>query len=302
MLLKGRTESNELLTMRYLNIRMDLTEKEKFHYLNLEKGFEGEVQFDQLASGLQEERYIINDLLLEVNNSYFQIDTTIISQRAIYLLDIKNFEGNYYLKSDKLYSAKTGRECKNPIDQLKRSGTLFRQLLQNLKQDYLVETLVIFINPEFTLYQAPMDQPIILSTQVNHFLRELDKIPSKLNDGHKKLAQKLISLHQTKNPFAILPTYHYDQQQKGVYCKFCKSFKVSIKNNKLVCEKCGGYEKIELAILRNVNEFKLLFPDRKITTHNIYEWCNLDLTKRTFCRVLKKNYSIFGNTSNAYYE
>ncbi|CAH2716074.1 hypothetical protein BACCIP111895_03258 [Neobacillus rhizosphaerae] len=302
MLLRGRSESDELMAMRYLNTRMELTEKEKFHYSKLEKGFEGEVKFDLLAESLQEERYIINDLLLEVNNSYFQLDTLIISQGVIHLLDIKNFQGDCYLESDKLYAMKTGREYKNPVDQLKRSTTLFRQLLQNLKQNYLVEASVLFINPEFTLYQAPMDQPIILPTQVNSFLKDLNKTLSKLNDGHKKLAQKLISLHQTKNPFTVLPKYNYDQLQKGVYCKTCKSFLIYIKNNDFVCGKCGGHEKIELAILRNVEEFNLLFPDRKITTHSIYEWCKVDLNKRTFCRILKRNYTAFGNTRETYYK
>jgi hypothetical protein len=217
MLLKSRAESHELLIMRSLNTRFELTEKEKFHYLNLEKGYEGEVNFDLLAESLQEEEFIINELLLEVNNSYFQIDTLIISQGVIHLLDIKNYQGDCYLKSDKLYSFVTDREYKNPIDQLKRSATLFRQLLQNLKQNYLVDASVIFINPEFNLYQAPMDQPIILPTQVNRFLRDLNKTPSKLNEDHKKLAQKLISLHQTKNPFTVLPNYNYNQLQKGIY-------------------------------------------------------------------------------------
>ncbi|PLR84689.1 nuclease-related domain-containing protein [Bacillus sp. V33-4] len=301
MLLKGRSESDELKATRYLNTRMELTNKEKFHYVNLEKGYEGEVRFDLQAEILEEERYIINDLLLEVNNSYFQIDTLILSQGVIHLLDIKNYQGDCYLEADKLYSVTTAREYKNPVDQLKRSATLFRQLLQNLKQNYLVEAPVIFINPEFTLFQAPMDQPIILPTQVNRFLKDLNKTPSKLNDGHKKLAQTLISLHQTKNPFTQLPKYNYEQLQKGMYCKTCKSFLVSIKNNDFVCRKCGGHENIQLAILRNVKEFQLLFPDRKITTRSIYEWCKVGLNKRTFCRVLKKNYTSFGSTSDTYY-
>ncbi|MEH6988240.1 nuclease-related domain-containing protein [Cytobacillus firmus] len=65
--------------MRYLNTRMELTEKEKQHWANLEKGYEGEVKFDLLTEKLTEERLVIHDLLLEVNNSYFQIDTLIIS-------------------------------------------------------------------------------------------------------------------------------------------------------------------------------------------------------------------------------
>jgi hypothetical protein len=302
MILKGRSESDELMTMRYLHKRMELTEKEKFYYFNLEKGYEGEGKFDLLVESLQGERYIINDLLLEVNNSYFQIDTLIISQGVIHLLDIKNFQGDCYLESDKLYSVTTNREFKNPADQLKRSTTLFRLLLQNLKQNYLVEPSVIFINPEFTLYQAPMDQPFILPTQINRFLNDLNIAPSMLNDGHNKLAQNLISLHQTKNPFNTLPKYNYDTLQKGIYCKSCMSFQIFIKNNNFVCGSCEGLEKFEPAILRNVEEFKLLFPDRKITTQSIYAWCKVELNKRTFCRILKKNYTAYGNTRDTYYK
>jgi len=302
MLLKGRSESDELKTMRYLNMRMELTEKERFHYSNLEKGYEGEVKFDQLIENLQEERMIINDLLLEVNNSYFQIDSLIISQGKIQLLDIKNYEGDYYIESDKLFAVKTRREYKNPINQLKRSESLFRMLLQNLKQKCPIEAFVIFINPEFTLYQAPTDLPIILPTQVNRFLRDLNESRSALNDGHKKLAQKLISLHQTNNPFTMLPGYNYDQLQKGIYCISCGSFHTYKKNYDLVCGKCGEYERTESSILRSVEEFKFLFPEQRITTQNISEWCMVDLNKKTISRVLKKNYTILGKAKNTYYK
>lgn len=195
----------------------------------------------------------------------------------------------------------TGREYKNPVYQLKRSATLFRQLLQTLKQNYPVEASVIFINREFTLYQAPLDEPIILPTQVNRYLNDLNKFPSKLNDGHRKLAQNLLSLHQTKNPFTSVPEYQYDKLLKGMYCEACKSMLLSVKNNNFVCGKCGGHEKIERAILRSVSEFMVLFPERKITTQSIYEWCSADLSKKTFCRVLKKNYKALGTTRDTYY-
>ena len=66
------TEKVELNQMNYSSAyrifkheNLELTDKEKFHYLNLEKGYEGEVKFDQLTNleTLREERYIINDLL-----------------------------------------------------------------------------------------------------------------------------------------------------------------------------------------------------------------------------------------------
>lgn len=305
MLLKGRSESDELLILRALNTRMKLAEKERYHYLTLEKGYEGELQFDHLTERIEEERYIINDLLLEVNNAYFQIDTLIISQGGIHLIDVKNYQDDWYFESDKLYIAKTRREIKNPVDQLKRCETMLNQLLNQLlhqhKLNYLVESFVIFINPEFTLYQAPMDLPIIFPTQINRFLNELNKTPSKLNDGHKKLAQKLISLHQTKNPYGAFPKFNYDQLQKGVYCNRCNSFQVKVKNIGFEFQKCGHVESIDSCLIRHIEEFKLLNPGKKMTTQAIFDWCKTDLNKRTFLRVLKKNYTAIGNTKNTFY-
>lgn len=281
---------------------MDLSEKEQFRYSALEKGYEGEVKFDKLTENLQEERYIINDLLLEVNNSYIQIDTLILSQGVIHLLDIKNYQGDYYIDSDKLYTVATQGEYKNPVDQLKRSTTLFSQLLRKLNQNFLVESRVTFINPEFTLYQASMDLPIIFPPQVNRFINDFNKSESKLSERHKQLAQQLISHHQNKNPYGILPKYTYEQLKKGIYCKTCGSFLISKTGYFFLCKSCGGQERFEKAILRNVEEFILLFPDKKITTKNIYEWIDVYINKRTISRMLKKNYKSQGKTRDTYYK
>ncbi|WP_226644395.1 nuclease-related domain-containing protein [Mesobacillus subterraneus] len=302
MLLKKRSESKELVVLRYLNTRMELSAKDKFQLSNLEKGYRGEIEFDVLTEKLSEERYIIDDLLLQVNNSYFQIDKVIISGGLIHLLDVKYHEGDFYLESDKFFSVKSGREYKNPVIQLKRSETLFRQLLQNLKLNYLVQASVVFNNPEFTLYQAPMDLPIILPTQINRFLKEINDTPSKLDENHKILANKLLSLHNDKNPYTNLPEYNYEQLEKGMHCRACGSFNTSIKKQHLVCGKCGNSERAENAIIQQIEEFKLLLPEVKITAQSIYEWCNIDINKRRITRVLKKYYKAAGTTSDTYYE
>ncbi|WNF24195.1 nuclease-related domain-containing protein [Mesobacillus jeotgali] len=302
MLLKKRSESRELVVMRYLNMRKELSAKDKFQLSNLEKGYRGETEFDVLTEKLSEERYIIDDLLLQVNNSYFQIDKVIISGGLIHLLDVKYHEGDFYLESDRFYSVTSGKEYKNPIIQLKRSETLFRQLLQNLKLNYLVQASVVFNNPAFTLYQASMDLPIIFPTQINRFLKELNDTLSKLDENHKILAQKLLTLHHDKNPFTTLPEYNYEQLEKGMHCRACGSFNTSIKKQHLVCGKCGNSERAENAIIQQIEEFKLLFPERKITAQSIYEWCNIDINKRRITRVLKKYYKAAGNTSDTYYE
>jgi hypothetical protein len=302
MLLKKRTEPIELKVMRYLNTRMVLNAKEMFQLSNLEKGYAGEVQFDRMTESLTEDRYIIDDLWLQVNNSYFQLDKVIISKGFIHLLDVKNYEGDYYLESDKLYSVANGREHKNPVMQLQRSETLFRQLLQNLKLNYLVQATIIFINPEFTLYKVPMGQPMVLPSQINRFLIEIENTSSKMDENHRILAQKLLSLHQDKNPFSILPEYDYEKLEKGMHCRNCGSFHTSIKIQHLVCGRCGNSERVDRSIVHQIEEYKLLFPERKISTQSIYEWCNVDINKKRITRVLKKFYSAKGTTSNTYYE
>jgi hypothetical protein len=298
---KPRSVSYELMVLRILNARIDLSEKDKLDLLNLEKGFEGELMFDSLTEKLQEERFILNDLLLKVGNTYFQIDTTIISQATLHFFEVKNYEGDFYYESGLLYKTPK-KEIKDPILQLKKNESLMRQLLQSLKFQIQVEAWVIYINPEFTLFQAPRNLPMILPTQLNRFLKELDMMPSKLSERHKRLAEKLISLHHGKFPFTQLPSYDYSQLKKGVTCSKCHRFVNSVEGNKCVCVECGHKEEVDSAVIRNVREIRLLFPDRKITTQGVYEWCGGVIPKNTIRRVLKKHFKAVGSGRWLYYE
>ncbi|MCL6573119.1 MAG: NERD domain-containing protein [Bacillus sp. (in: Bacteria)] len=290
---KSRFEPDELKILRVLNTLMDFTAKEKQYYLNLEKDFEGEVMFDLLTEELQSDCFIINDLLLEFNNTIFQIDTLIIFQEALSLFEVKNYEGDFYYQSERFYT-KSGTEIKNPLLQLERSESLLRQLLQKLGLNLPIVANVVFINPEFTLYQAPLNEPIIFPNQLNHFMKKLDKNPSKLNERHRRLADKLVSLHLPESPYTRLPPYHYDRLKKSMICGECHSFSISIGERKIVCNECGCEEGVESAVMRSVEELKLLFPDKRITTNVVYEWCRVVESKKTIRRILKQNYIAIG--------
>ncbi|WP_231507605.1 hypothetical protein [Bacillus sp. UNC41MFS5] len=70
----------------------------------------------------------------------------------------------------------------------------------------------------------------------------------------------------------------------------------------VVCEKCGDVESIESAVLRTVEELKFLFPDIKITTSLVYEWCRVIKSKKMIRRILMKNYKAIGYGRWFYYE
>lgn len=284
-----------------MNKRMKLTEDEQMYYLNQEKGFQGEVQFDRLTEKLQRDCHILNDLQLESNKSSFQLDSSLIFQETYSLFDVKNFEGEY-VYGDEYFKTPSGRDIQNPLDQLKRSKLLLSNLLQSVGSKLTVEAYVIFINPQFTLFQTPPDLPFVLPTQLDRFMRKLDQKPSRLNQSHKNLADKLISLHQTVPPKIQLPNYSYETVKKGLTCCKCDSFSVMIVGKKLICGKCGVEEMVTVAVMRNVEEFKLLFPERKITTNVILEWCGVVDSRKRISRVLGKNLKITGLGQWAFYE
>ncbi len=290
----------ELVILRYLNIRMNLSPKDKQNYLILEKGFEGERKFSEWLKNNTSDCLILNDLLLEKNNTFFQIDSLLISQKTIYQFEVKNYEGDYYVDKDMWYMT-SGTEIKNPLHQLKRSESLLRRLLQDLGSTLSVESYLIFINPEFTLYQAPLHLPIIFPSQMNRFMKKLNVNSAKLNGSQTKLAEQLIALHTKESPFTRIPFYDYDQLQKGITCATCNSFLTTYKERNLICDICGNKENLESAVMRSVREFKLLFPDKKITTPIIFDWFGVIESKKTIRRILSKNFKVMFQGKLSYF-
>lgn len=297
---KSRTKSDELKILSYLNTRMKLPENYQQRYLSLKKGFEGEVMFDLLTEKLQCDCLILNDLLLKVNHTTFQIDTLIIKD-SLHVFEVKNYKGDYYYEADNFYP-KSGTEILNPLDQLKRCESLLRQLLQKNSFNFPTEARLVFINPEFTLYQAPKKKPIIYPTQLKSFMKNFDSTPSKLTSRHRKLARLLVSLHITKSAFTQVPTYEYDFLKKGSTCKDCNSFSISFERKKLVCDDCGCQEDLESAVLRSVKELRILFPGMKITTNVVFEWCGVIDSRKKISRILKKHFNVKGYGQWSYYE
>jgi hypothetical protein len=281
---------------------MELSLEDKKRYLYLEKGYQGEVYFDQLTSKLTNDLYILNDLCFDTNNSTLQIDTLIIAQNTVFPYEIKNQEGDYKYEAGNFYLKMSKDEIKNPLHQLNRSKLLLRPLLKNLGFPLPIEGNVTFVNPHFTLYQAPLNEPIIHPTQLNSLMKKLNELPSKLTNRHKTLADQLISMHQIDSPYTRFPPYRYEGLQKGFICEKCDLIVCAVDNpRKIICDKCGHEESIESAVLRSVEELVLLFPDIKITTNLVFEWCGGIGSKKAIRRVLLLNYRSIGFNKHRYF-
>ncbi|WP_188207887.1 nuclease-related domain-containing protein [Alkalibacillus aidingensis] len=301
MLYKPRSKPTELKILESLHDRMDLSTKDKHYFRKLKRGYEGEVLFDSFTAKLQSDCLILNDLLFKSNNTTFQIDSLIIKPTSIYLYEIKNLEGDYYYDSDQFFK-KPRYEITNPLHQIACSQSLFQHLLlqQGFKNN--IDASVVFINPTFTLYQAPLNQPLIFPTQVKRHLTELDSSSTTLNNYHKRLADKLISLHITESPVKNIPDYEYNQLRKGMKCPCCGSFEVYVEGRRCICSKCTHAEFASTAIIRSTEELMLLFPNMRITTSIIHDWCQVIDSEKRVRRVLDQHLVKVGTNRWAYYQ
>lgn len=305
MIYKPRYESLELLTLRYLSSRKTLLEKENQYYLSLEKGYEGEVKFDRFVEPVLTDWLLVNDLLLSHNNSFFQIDSLGITQDTIYLFDVKNFDGDFIVEGDTWKYLTTGKDIKNPLHQLQRCESLLKRMLEERGIHFPIKAFLIFINPEFTLYQAPLNPSIIFPTQLTQFIGNLSKERTALHGKHHKLAEYLVSVNQEGYPNPFVPKYEYGELCKGITCAGCGALIINKplvqQKWKLTCDNCFFEENMETIVLRSVKEIQLLFPEIRVNTTEVHEWCNGLINTKKIQRVLTQHYERKGRGKSSFY-
>lgn len=190
---------------------------------------------------------------------------------------------------------------KNPVHQQDRCKVLLRSLLSDLGYHYPLEPYLIFINPEFHLYITTINSSLVFASQTNRFLKKLNARSGKLHKRHYKLADQLVALHKVESPYPSLPTYHYERLEKGILCPKCYSFFSEIHGSILTCGHCGCTERVESAVLRSVTELTLLFPDQKITTKIVQDWCKIIKSEKTIRRILRKHFKLIRIGRSSYY-
>ncbi|MGM0847293.1 MAG: nuclease-related domain-containing protein [Bacillota bacterium] len=299
MILKKRGLPRELQILRAQRPRMNFSENEESYYLYKEKGYEGEVNFDKWAVPLSEKIIFLNDVNLNQNNNHFQVDSFGISSGTLHHFEVKNLQGDYSIVKGKWISP-LGNPVKNPLIQVDKTETLLNQLVNNHSIPLTVKSHLILINPEFHLYDVPSNLPIVYPAQMNRFRNNLLQNSARIRNSDVRLAEKVLSLCIGESPYNNVPKYSYEELRKGIVCRGCGEFYPEFKRV-LNCEFCGGKECSSEAVLRSVEEFKLLFPNIRLTTGRIQEWCRIVKDERTIQRVLRKNLAMMGSRKTSYY-
>lgn len=302
MIYKQRTKPYELVILDILDRRMELPPRFAKKLLNLGNGYTGEVELDPFSSSLGDQYLVLNDLRLPTadEETTFQIDTLVITPDALLVYEVKNYTGSYYYKNGRFFNS-WNQERKNPYTQVNDACISLRQLLQKWKVTYEVQAVLVFINPSFMLYQAPMGESILLRGQLEAHFQSLRQRDGNRHPKQESLARKLIEMHVERYEHPKFPDYSFSSLKKGIRCAKCGSWKIKVQRRCCVCQTCGRKEATADALRRNIQEYQLLFPDSPITAKRMTEWCGFP-SQQCVSRFLRGHYTLSGYTHRAFYE
>jgi len=167
-----------LQMLEILQHHMSLSADQQDTYEKLQRGYLGEEKLATLfRNELHQDHLALYGVQLQVNHSECQIDCLLLLAHAMYLFEVKNFQGDYYCDNQRWFFAPTNKEIKNPLHQLKRSDLLLQDFFTQQQISFKLIPRITFVHPEFHLYQAPLNTPIIFPNQLNRFVQKLSSVP-----------------------------------------------------------------------------------------------------------------------------
>lgn len=285
MAYKNRTKSITLQIMESLESRMSFTYQNKKYLINLQEGHVGETSLDKLTDCLGDQFLVLNDLYLKPKFSKsFQIDALIVAQQTIYLYEIKNYDGEYFY-GEEMFFREPDLEVNNPLLQLQTNKNGLTILQRELSCSFEIKSYVVFINPEFTLFNSPDDKRLLMHSQLNKHFSQMKTQNKMLSSDEIQLASQLIAHTIKATPFYDdIPNYSFPTLKKGLCCEKCHSFHLIKKTRVYTCLTCEHNGKISSALMACMLEYQLLFPDDKFTTRIIYHWCGGEVTLKRIQR------------------
>ncbi|MDR7074561.1 nuclease-related domain-containing protein [Fictibacillus barbaricus] len=299
MLVKDRSKSIRIKKMEVLQRRL------VYHHpklLSIEDelggrlyGHYGERSNDYFLKPLISKGYsVIHDLRLDAYESFFQIDTLLISPWYFLILEVKNISGTLIFDHlNQVIRQKedgTDEAIPNPIFQVKRQQShLIEWLARNRVPQIPVHSLVVMSNPKTIIKAPPTLKEVKEKITHSPYLQERINLIEKLHPTEKlskkeitKLTKTIVRQHNPENP-DLLKRFQIEEKDiiKGVYCTKCFHMPVMRKYGAWYCMKCS-YQSPDLHI-PTLNDYALLFGN----TISNKQFCDfLQLSSRHVARRL----------------
>ncbi|WP_171005605.1 nuclease-related domain-containing protein [Bacillus sp. E(2018)] len=273
MLVKDRGKS---IRIRKLEVMQRRVIKLHPKYLTMENelsgrlaGHFGEQSIDYFLKPFRDFS-VMHDLRLTAHESYFQIDTLLLSPRYLLNLEVKFISGTLIFDhiNQVIRVKDDGSEeaFRNPIFQVKRQQShLIEWMTKNRIPPIPVRSLVVMSNPRTIIKAPPSNKEVPQFITHSPYLQERIKVIDKMYGVEKltkkelgKLTKMLVHHHTPENP-DLLKRYQIEEKDiiKGVYCTECFYLPVVRRNKTWHCSRCSY--KSKYLHLPTLEDFTLLY-------------------------------------------
>ncbi|SFD46016.1 Nuclease-related domain-containing protein [Bacillus sp. OV194] len=221
-------------------------------------GYRGEHSIDYPLSFLSPQNYyIVHDLRLPHNEYHFQIDTLLISQYYLFILEVKNIAGTLFFDQDFHQLIRTLDDkievFPDPILQVKRHKVQLTSWLKKHKlPDIPIETLVVISNPNSQIQTSPPHQQYVRQKVIHR-----NALPFKINQIEERYKEEGLTIKQLKKMIRLLLKQHsssnspileqfnikLEEIKKGVQCPECLLIPILRVHGTWHCLECLHYTK-----------------------------------------------------------
>ncbi|MCM3718549.1 nuclease-related domain-containing protein [Fictibacillus phosphorivorans] len=277
-------------------------------------GHKGEQSLDFYLNDLPQKDYLIfHNLRILQNNSYFEMDILILTQKYFLIIEVKNFSGTLFFDQDLYQLIRTinGLEetFADPISQVKRQFYCLRDWLKEHQYTNIpIESIVIVSNPQTQIKVSPGRSDIYKwvthKTHLPERIRsyELKHKAERLSmKDLRKLSKLLLKKHTSPTP-NILQKYQISIEDiiQGVACPKCSVIPMKRVKSKWVCTSCSLESK--RAHVQALREYSLLISSTitnsqgrnflKVSCRNTVRNLLLDLNISTSGRLRHTRYHL----------
>lgn len=273
-------------------------------------GYAGELRVDREIEESDFFKFykLIKGLIVGNSNSYAQIDTLIIHEKFLLIIEVKNLPGLIKL-DNQLHQITRQRDngpvegMRNPEDQLLRSERFVRKFLSFQNIPIPVHGLIVFSNPSSVLEQPFSNRSAIHVSGLHHTLENLhhmyaDQLSPKFEP---RKIQLLFTQHEFElNPYKpshILSKVNTEVLQ-GVLCPRCINQVLMYRNKFWRCSQCN-YKNTE-EHRQALKEYRALFS-HKVTTKEWMKFSGINSVSTASRMLQKSNLDIDGTFKNRSY-
>ncbi|MFB5661155.1 nuclease-related domain-containing protein [Alteribacillus sp. HJP-4] len=233
-------------------------------------GFKGEQSLDYPLTFLPKDKFLIlHDVRLHDGTHYFQMDTLILSEHFLVILEVKSISGTLIFNTDFnqliRYDGEKEEAFSDPLIQVRRHQAQLTLWLQQVGLSIPVEGFVVMGNYRTVLKKTPdsletfenVIQGHVASEKVLDLLK-LYPTTTVTQSQLKALSKKLMHQHKEGKrdilkQFSISP----DEIIRGVYCPDCPASVMQRKHGSWNCPACQKHWK--KAHMEALSDFSLLF-------------------------------------------